>query len=507
MHRERQSIRFALPRPAVVSAICFCGGRGWADRYVRPAGLSAALTETVRASIIAIAAGGVPRDTASSLEGVFASCESTRETSRVARGPAAFKRVGNCSSADMGAREVGRINMHLLLWAEDSEAELRSEVGETFPGAAGSAAGHPGLLETEFAVEAGRRVPHLAFARQWLPNARPVGAESVRGWASALFEAVVGVLADDQPWALHVEPHYGRRAVHRIGARAWHSRVRQAGQGGARGWKAEEDMGGGRGAGCDTRAAEAEAGRHRCELVREALVELMRKKRRHLLRRLRRDVVPFTPGDSLVQLWLTAPDAGFLSLAAAPAPFEQRHLLSAFPKGAVAVAADKTAPSRAFAKLVEAETRLGRAIRAGETCVDLGASPGSWTYVAVRRGARVIAVDRSPLREDVARNGQVEYRRGDAFGFAPPRPADWLLCDVLAGPERTADLLLGWLRRGWCRYFVVTLKLKDRPGAGVLTRLKKELPLLTGELFLMRLSANKKEVCAFGTAAREEGAQ
>jgi 23S rRNA C2498 (ribose-2'-O)-methylase RlmM len=54
------------------------------------------------------------------------------------------------------------------------------------------------------------------------------------------------------------------------------------------------------------------------------------------------------------------------------------------------IAADKATPSRAYAKLVEAKLRLGRAIRAGETCVDLGASPGSWTYVAVTRGARVI---------------------------------------------------------------------------------------------------------------------
>ena len=234
---------------------------------------------------------------------------------------------------------------------------------------------------------------------------------------------------------------------------------------------------------------------------------MLQKKRRHLMRQLRPEPVPFTPQDSLVQLLLTAPDTGFISVALAPLPFEQRRLISPFPKGELPVASDKTAPSRAFAKLVEAELRLGRSIQRGETCVDLGAAPGSWTYVAVSRGASVIAVDRSPLREDLMQSPQVDFQSGDAFRFQPPRPVDWLLCDVIAAPERTAELLLEWLRRGWCRHFVVTLKVgkgqmtgSDGTGAEALARLKRELPPLTRELYLTRLCANKREVCAFGAA-------
>jgi len=95
-------------------------------------------------------------------------------------------------------------------------------------------------------------------------------------------------------------------------------------------------------------------------------------------------------------------------------------------------------------------------------------------------------------------DARVEFQQGDAFRFQPPRTADWLLCDVIAAPERTAALLAEWARRRWCRYFVVTLKLGDSPGADALKRLKHELPALTRELFLTRLCANKKEVCAFG---------
>ena len=209
---------------------------------------------------------------------------------------------------------------------------------------------------------------------------------------------------------------------------------------------------------------------------------------------------PFTPADSLVQLILTAPEHAFLSGAPTPLPFNQRHLLSPFPGGEIPVASDKAAPSRAFAKLVEAELRLGRGIQSGDTCVDLGAAPGSWTYVAVRRGARVTAVDRSPLRDDLLHDPRVHFQPGDAFRYFPPHPVDWLLCDVIAAPERTATLLVEWLRHRRCRHFIVTLKTRDAAAAGVLERLKRELPPLTSEWFLTRLCANKKEICAFGAA-------
>ena len=396
--------------------------------------------------------------------------------------------------------------MYLLLWAEDSEAELRTELAQSWPGASvesaaaslgTSTASLPGGLIVSWSRSPSLPLPHLAFARQLLPDPLPQRAESIRDWAGRLFEAVADTLPDDQPWSLHIEPHYGARTPHRIGARAWHS-VR-------RGWKAE-----GGGSRLEKRPEEdmqPDAGRHRCQLIREALTELLQKKRRHLLRQLRREPAPFTAKDSLVQLLLTTPEEGFISTATAPQPFEQRHLISPFPKGELPVAVDKAAPSRAFAKLVEAELRLGRGIRAGETCMDLGASPGSWTYVAISRGARVLAVDRSPLREDLMRSRRVDFRPGDAFRFQAPRPVDWLLCDVIAAPERTAALLLEWLRRGWCRHFVVTLKVGkgqmtggERCGMEVLADFKRELPPLTHELFLTRLCANKREVCAFGSA-------
>jgi 23S rRNA (cytidine2498-2'-O)-methyltransferase len=201
---------------------------------------------------------------------------------------------------------------------------------------------------------------------------------------------------------------------------------------------------------------------------------------------------------SLVQLLLSDPENGFVSVARAPLPFEQRHLISMFPKGDAPIASDRSAPSRAFAKLIEAEARLGASIGSRQTCVDLGASPGSWTYVALNRGSFITAVDRTALRSDLMEHEHVSFVRGDAFKFEPARPVDWLLCDVIAPPEQSAHLLLEWLRRKWCRRFVVTLKMKDTSGYAALNSLKRQLQSLAQPCFLTRLSANKKEVCAFG---------
>lgn len=291
-----------------------------------------------------------------------------------------------------------------------------------------------------------------AFARQALPESQSVQAASINGWADAILSAIVGLLPDHQPWRLHLWPAYG----------------------------------------------EGRAGAHRCELVRNALAERLKKRRRALLRSLEDGTAPFTPATSLVQVALTAPDTGLLSVCAAPTPYIRRALLSAFPAGEIVPAVDKQAPSRAFAKVVEAELRLGESLQGGQSCVDLGASPGSWSYVALQRGARVTAVDRSPLRSDLMRNPRLRFHQGDAFKFRPEAPVDWLLCDIIAAPQRSIDLLLDWLRAGLMHRFLVTVKFKGSDEYGLLDQLKRQAPGFCSDFRLTRLCANKNEVSAFG---------
>lgn len=392
--------------------------------------------------------------------------------------------------------------VHLLLAATDSRDELRREIGLVLP--EGAAELSPGLFSSELASTT--LLPELLFARQQLPSAREVSAPSVRTWATLLADALIGTLPDGEPWSLHVVAHRPAEEA-RIGARAWHSQSRTPVKGGRFGGRPDRSPARARPASTSAEppaatptTGQATVGEHRGKLIREALTEILQKKRRHLLRNLREPGAVFLPNESLVQLLLLTNDSGFLSVAPAPLPFEQRRVLSPFAGGEVPLARDPKAPSRAFAKLVEAEARLGRRIEPGETCVDLGASPGGWTYVAVQRGARVTAVDRSELRPDLQHHPLVRFVKGDAFRFTPDAPVDWLVCDVIASAARSAEMLLHWLEERWCRHFVVTLKLGDGGSPETILLLRERLPTLTSDHYLLRLSANKKEVCAFGSA-------
>src|ERR1019366_4995828 len=114
-------------------------------------------------------------------------------------------------------------------------------------------------------------------------------------------------------------------------------------------------------------------------------------------------------------------------------------------------------PSRAYLKLWEACTLLGHWPVAGETCVDLGAAPGGWTWALAQLGATVLAVDRAPLDPSVAAMPGVHVRTESAFGL-PPEPADWVFCDVVAYPARLLPLVRRWIDAGAAKRIVCTIK-------------------------------------------------
>jgi 23S rRNA (cytidine2498-2'-O)-methyltransferase len=337
--------------------------------------------------------------------------------------------------------------VHLFLADSDSLPFLTGELRRSDPKAALQEFEGAGIL-SDVKLEG----LWLAFARQTLPDALEVHAPSINAWADRIIDAILGRIPDDQPWRLHLWPQYG----------------------------------------------EGRAGLNRCDLIRASLAERLKKRRRHLLRSLVETDDVFDAQTSLVQCLLVSPETGWISVSLAPQPHGLRQLISSFPCGDVPLADDKSAPSRAFTKLVESEQRLGRFIECGQTCVDLGASPGSWSYVAIQRGAHVIAVDRSELREDLMRSPRLRFEPADAFKFKPDRAVDWLVCDVIAAPQRSIDLLLEWLREKRMRKFVVTIKFKGHDEYPLLDILKRDAPALCEEFHLTRLCANKNEVCAFG---------
>lgn len=134
---------------------------------------------------------------------------------------------------------------------------------------------------------------------------------------------------------------------------------------------------------------------------------------------------------------------------------------SPFPNGEMQFVEDRAGPpSRAYLKLWEALTRLGRYPKPGEICIDLGASPGGWTWVIQSLGAQVTAVDKAPLDPAVATLPNVATLAQSAFALTPDAvgPVDWLFSDIICYPERLLRLVTTWIESGRARNLVCTIK-------------------------------------------------
>jgi 23S rRNA (cytidine2498-2'-O)-methyltransferase len=123
------------------------------------------------------------------------------------------------------------------------------------------------------------------------------------------------------------------------------------------------------------------------------------------------------------------------------------------------------APSRSTLKLEEAfhfflsPHRRDNLLRSGMTAVDLGASPGGWTFQFAKRQIRTLAIDNGPMDQNLLDTGLVEHVRADGFTYKPQKSFHWMVCDIVDKPSRTVDLVINWAERGWAEQFVFNLKL------------------------------------------------
>lgn len=133
---------------------------------------------------------------------------------------------------------------------------------------------------------------------------------------------------------------------------------------------------------------------------------------------------------------------------------------SAFPLGEVQFQEDKKAPSRAYLKLWEYFTITGRKPKPGEICLDLGSSPGGWTWVLAQLGAQVISVDKAPLAAELQSKANIQSLKKDAFALKPEDigPVDWFFSDIICYPKDLLELVQKWKASGLVKNFVCTIK-------------------------------------------------
>lgn len=137
----------------------------------------------------------------------------------------------------------------------------------------------------------------------------------------------------------------------------------------------------------------------------------------------------------------------------------------ALPNGEYHFEEDKiNPPNRAYLKLWEAFSILNHCPRPGDKAIDLGASPGGWTYVMQSLGTHVLAVDKAPLDPRIAQLPHVKTLQESAFALEPSAcdPVDWLICDVACYPERLYTLINKWIASKKAKYIIATIKLQGK---------------------------------------------
>lgn len=170
------------------------------------------------------------------------------------------------------------------------------------------------------------------------------------------------------------------------------------------------------------------------------------------------------------------------------------HCESPLPNGIWNFNEDKiNPPSRAYLKLWELFTRFQIHPHKNETCLDLGASPGGWTWVLSGLAKKVISYDRSALAPNIMALKNITFRAQDAFKVdtKDKEEADWILSDVIAYPLKLYNFVTSLLDAFPNKKYVFTVKFQGSDHEEIIAR----FAALPGKL--VHLSHNKHELTWF----------
>ncbi len=239
----------------------------------------------------------------------------------------------------------------------------------------------------------------------------------------------------------------------------------------------------------------------RATLLADAFLERMQTFRKRAMTRHQDWLATQRRRDAIViQGVMTARNVVWLSVARPTRLPDGRFIPCVGPDPTTRIPHDATAPCRSYYKLEEALLEAGMAPRPSETCVDLGAAPGGWTWSALRRGARVIAVDAADLAPAIADHPNCDHRRDNGYAFMPARRVDWLFCDMIVRPMATLGLLERWLAASACRRFVVNVKFRGKdPSTIVVAARELAVRFSLARFAIFHLVHDRNEITLFGS--------
>ncbi len=151
---------------------------------------------------------------------------------------------------------------------------------------------------------------------------------------------------------------------------------------------------------------------------------------------------------------------------------------SGFPCGEPHFNETHEAPSRAYQKLWEFFTVTGCKPKPGDVCLDLGSSPGGWTWVLAELGCQVISVDKAALDPKLLqKHPSIRSIKKDAFTLKPSDvgPVDWLFSDIICYPQRLLELVQNWRKENMAKNMVCTIKFQGETDFAALNAFR-EIP-------------------------------
>ncbi len=178
------------------------------------------------------------------------------------------------------------------------------------------------------------------------------------------------------------------------------------------------------------------------------------------------------------------------------------------PGGMREIAVPENMVSRAYFKMQEALAWSGLPIKAGQTCVEVGCSPGGASQALLERDVKVIGIDPAEVDATVLANSRFTHirKRGADVRRKEFRGVQWLAADMNVAPEYTLDTVEAIVTHEEVNIggLLITLKLLD-------WRLADEVPQYLErvrrwgyhQVRARQLAHNRQEVCVTGLRRKQ----
>lgn len=209
-------------------------------------------------------------------------------------------------------------------------------------------------------------------------------------------------------------------------------------------------------------AASMEARDERVEAAKRLEADLRRRLGARVAQR-----IAAAPGDDVIDVALASATTALLGA------HRRTESMSAYPGGQRRLRAREDAPSRSHLKLEEGLEWAALPLTAGETAVDVGCSPGGWSFVLLEKGLLVHGIDPTPVADNVREHERFTHHRASVkeFRAAEARETRWVFCDMNGPPASALGLMAKLLPAlPKVRGVLHTLKLSDDPPLETLDR-------------------------------------